>query len=289
MRLLGARRSNEPPVTDEEINVLMGQGSEAGVFHVGEQKIVSNVLRLDDQSIRSIMTPRKDIYAIDLVTPEAEIRDLIADSPHDRIVVCRDGIEHIVGVLRTADLLKPALLCEPLDVENAARAPLYVPESATIANLLENFRNVHQRFALVVDEYGELQGIVTLTDVLTAIVGDLPSTQLPGEQDIVTREDGSWVVDGSVPIERLKTFLQVENDFPGEEDNVYHTVGGFVMHMLGRIPAVADHFEHSTLRFEIVDMDKNRVDRVLINQLPKRQSSDATTLVEIERDVQSRQ
>ncbi len=266
LRLIGARRNSDPPVTDEEIEVLMGQGAEAGVFHESEQQIVSNVLRLDDQNIRSIMTPRKDIYAIDLTAPQDKIRNLIADSPHDRIVVCRDGFEHIVGVLRVADLFKPALLCEPLDPEKAAKSPLYVPESITAVRLLENFRATHQRFAVVVDEYGELQGVVTLTDVMTAIVGDLPWAQSPDEQDIVAREDGSWLVDGAASIKRMKSVLAMDNDLPDEEENYYHTAGGFITHMLGRIPAVTDHFEHDGWRFEVVDMDKNRVDKVMVSR-----------------------
>ena len=264
LRLMGAKRKDEPPVTNDEINVLMEQGAEAGVFHESEQEIVSNVLRLDEQRIVSIMTHRSDIYLIDLTDPEVEIRRLLADSPYERIVVCRDGLEHIVGVLRTSDLLKPALEGVPLDIEAVLRPPLYVPESVTTTQLLENFRTARMQFALIVDEYGELEGLVTITDVLTAIVGELPSTD---ELDIVVREDGSWLVDGSVAIERLKYELDIEDDLPGEEENAYNTLGGFVMHMLGRIPAVTEYVEWNGLRFEIMDMDRNRVDKVLVAKL----------------------
>jgi len=157
-------------------------------------------------------------------------------------------------------------LCEPLDPEKAAKSPLYVPESITAVRLLENFRATHQRFAVVVDEYGELQGVVTLTDVMTAIVGDLPWAQSPDEQDIVAREDGSWLVDGAASIKRMKSVLAMDNDLPDEEENYYHTAGGFITHMLGRIPAVTDHFEHDGWRFEVVDMDKNRVDKVMVSR-----------------------
>lgn len=264
LRLMGARRKDEPPVTDDEINVLMEQGAEAGVFHESEQEIVSNVLRLDEQRIASIMTHRSDIYLIDLVDPEEEIRRLLADSPYERVVVCRDGLEHIVGVLRTSDLLKPALEGAPLDIEAALRPPLYVPESVTTTQLLENFRTARMQFALIVDEYGEVEGLVTITDVLTAIVGELPSSD---EQDMVQREDGSWLVDGSVSVERLKYELDIDEDLPGEEENAYNTLGGFVMHMLGRIPAMAEHFEWEGWRFEVMDMDRNRVDKVLVARI----------------------
>lgn len=179
-------------------------------------------------------------------------------------MVCRDGLEHIVGVLRTSDLLKPALEGAPLDIESALRAPLYVPESVTTTQLLENFRTARMQFALIVDEYGEVEGLVTITDVLTAIVGELPSSD---EQDMVQREDGSWLVDGSVSVERLKYELDIDEDLPGEEENAYNTLGGFVMHMLGRIPAMAEHFEWEGWRFEVMDMDRNRVDRVLVARI----------------------
>ncbi len=273
LRLIGARRKVEPPVTDEEINVLMGQGAEAGVFHQSEQEIVSNVLRLDEQRLGAIMTHRTDIYLIDLDDPEDEIRSLIAESPYERIVVCRDGLDHVAGILRTSDLLKPALAGDPLDIEAALRPPLYVPDSVRTTQLLESFRKARMQFALIVDEYGDLEGLVTLTDVLTSIVGDLPSYDSPDEQDVVEREDGSWLVDGSVTIERLKSVLEFDDDLPGEEENAFNTLGGFVMHMLGHIPAVADHFEWEDWRFEVMDMDRNRVDKMLIGRLDAPQNS----------------
>ncbi len=276
LRLMGARRKEEPPVTDDEINVLMGQGAEAGVFHESEQEIVSNVLRLDDQRIGAIMTHRSDIYLVDLDEPEAVIHERIADSPYERIVVCRDGLDHVIGILRTSDLLKAALAGAPLDVEANLRAPLYVPETVSTTQLLESFRQARMQFALIVDEYGELEGLVTLTDVMTAIVGDLPSYDSRDEQDVVQREDGSWLVDGSVTIERLKSALDIEDELPGEDENNFNTLGGFVMHMLGRIPAAADHFESQGLRFEVMDMDRNRVDKVLITRLPPKQDGTAT-------------
>lgn len=264
LRLIGARRKEESPVTDEEIKVLMEQGAAAGVFHVSERAIVSNVLRLDDQRIEAIMTPRKDIYTLDLNDPDGEIRRRIAESPYTRIVVCRDGLDHIVGLLRTSDLLKAALVNEPLDVEHALRPPLYVPAGVSTTQLLENFRKARLQSALIVDEYGELQGLVTLTDVLTSIVGEIPSEDLNEEQDVVVREDGSWLMDGGVSVERFKSVADIGEELPGEEDNAFNTLGGFLMHMLGRIPAVADHCEWGGCRFEVVDMDKNRVDKVLV-------------------------
>jgi putative hemolysin len=268
VRLLGGRRTEEPPVTDDEIKVLMEQGAEAGVFHESEQAIVSNVLRLDEQRIGAIMTPRMDLEAIDLDDGEAVVRGRIAESPHARVVVCRGGLEHILGVLRVGDLLRPALQGEPINVELHLSPPLYLPETISTTQLLETFRKERLQFGLVVDEYGDLQGIVTLTDVLTAIVGELPETDESGEMDAVRREDGSWLVDGSLGLERLKQLLDIDA-LPDEEERSFHTVGGFAMHQLGRIPAVADHFEVAGHRFEVMDMDRNRVDKVLVARLPE--------------------
>ncbi|MEI7445685.1 MAG: hemolysin family protein [Burkholderiales bacterium] len=267
LRLLGARGTDEPPVTDDEIKVLMEQGAEAGVFHESEQAIVSNVLRLDDQRIGAIMTPRMDIYAIDLEDGDEAVRGRIADSPHSRVVVCRGGLEHILGVLRTGDLLKAVLQGAPLDVEKQLSPALFVPETISTTQLLESFRRERVQFALIVDEYGDLQGLVSLTDVLTSIVGDLPEQDDAGDTDVVRREDGSWLVDGSVGIERLEQVLGLD-ELSAEDERGFHTVGGFAMHRLGRIPTVADHFEAAGFRFEVVDMDRNRVDKVLVARLP---------------------
>lgn len=277
LHLMGATRNEEPPVTDEEIKVLMEQGSEAGIFHESEQAIVSNVLRLDDQRISAIMTHRNDIYLLDLSEPEDEIRNRIAKSPYTRLVVCRDGLDHVVGILRTVDILKDALAGKSLAIEPSLRPPLYVPEGVSTTYLLENFRKSRQQCALIVDEYGELQGLVTLTDVLTSIVGELPSLNAPEEQDVVTREDGSLLIDGSVTIERLNFVLGNHKDLPGEKENAFNTLGGFVMYILGRIPQVADMFEAAGYRFEVIDMDKNRVDKVLVARLTPFQSKASLT------------
>ena len=170
-------------------------------------------------------------------------------------------------MLRVGDLLRPALQGDPIDVESHLAPPLYLPETISTTQLLETFRKERVQFGLVVDEYGDLQGIVTLTDVLTAIVGELPETDESGEMDAVRREDGSWLVDGSLGLERLRQLLEID-ELPDEEERSFHTVGGFAMHQLGRIPAVADHFEVAGYRFEVMDMDRNRVDKVLVARLP---------------------
>ena len=264
LRLVHRQPPQEPPISNAEIGFLMKQGAEAGVFHESEQTLVANVLRLDERSIRSIMTPRQDIFTIDLEKPEEEIRRRLAECPYSRVVVCRRGLEEILGLLRTADLLKACLAGGPLTIEKTLHPPLFLWEGVTATHLIESFRKANLQSALIVDEYGELQGLVTLTDVLEAIVGSLPSGQ--AENDIVTRPDGSWLVAGSMSVDHLKTELEIGGSLPGEKENAYVTVGGLVIHLLGRIPTEADVVEEQGYRFEVVDMDGNRVDKVLVSK-----------------------
>ena len=144
---------------------------------------------------------------------------------------------------------------------------MYIPEFVSITQLLENLRKEHLQCALVVDEYGDIQGFVTLTDVMTAIVGDLPSSALSADQDCMRREDGSWLIDGGVSIDRVRSLLAINQDFPGEKSNTFHTLGGLVIHILGRIPKETDHFEALGHRFEVVDMDRNRIDKILVSRV----------------------
>jgi putative hemolysin len=267
LRLLGARAKEEQSVTNDEINVLMEQGAEAGVFHESEQELVSNVLRLDEQRIAAIMTPRREMFVVDLDEDEETVRQRIVDTEFSRLVVCRDGLDHILGILQTGDLLKKAVpghCITAADVESVLHLPLYVPETVTTTQLLESFRHARLQFALIVDEYGDVQGLVTLTDVLASIVGEL---SVPEDRDMLQREDGSWLVDGDVGVERLKSVLDINDDLPGEDERGFHTLGGFVMHTLGRIPRPTDHFIAAGWRFEVMDMDRNRVDKVLVSLL----------------------
>ncbi len=271
LRLLGARTKEEQPVTNDEINVLMEQGAEAGVFHESEQELVSNVLRLDEQRIAAIMTPRREMFVIDLDEDEEAVRQRIVDTEYSRLVVCRDGLDQVLGILQTGDLLKKAIpghCITSSDIESVLHPPLYVPETVTTTQLLESFRHARLQFALIVDEYGDVQGLVTLTDVLASIVGELSVPEAPEDRDMLQREDGSWLVDGDVGVERLKSVLDIDDDLPGEDERGFHTLGGFIMHSLGRIPRPTDHFSALGWRFEVMDMDGNRVDKVLVSVLP---------------------
>ncbi len=268
LRMTGKPRKEDPPITGDEINVLMAQGAEAGVFHEKEEVIVSNVLQLAEQRIGTIMTYRNSLHGLDVNASAAEIRKCLENPLFSHVVVCRGGLDNVAGVLSTCDMLKASLHGEPLEIEKLLEAPLYVPENATIARLLMIFREKNRQCALVVDEYGGLRGLVTLSDALASIIGDFTSSGDPVEQEIVKREDNSLLVDGNVPIDRIRTVLGLTSRFPGEAENAFNTLSGFMMHKLERIPRTADHFSWNGWRFEVVDMDRNRIDKILISRLP---------------------
>ena len=266
LRVLRAHRSPQATVTNEEIKLLMEMGSEAGVFHASEGHLVANVLKLDEQRVGAVMTPRQDMFVVDLDDGVQEVMAQIADTVYSRVIICRGSLENVVGILHRSDLLKAAMNGTPIHIAKTVRPALYVPDSMTLTHLLEFFRESRADFALIVDEYGELEGLVTLSDVLKAIVGDLPSEDDEFDPDIVRREDGSWLVDGGLSIKRLKSVIGINEDLPGEADNSYNTIGGFILFFLEKIPRVADHFEYGEWHFEVVDIDGTRVDKVLVTE-----------------------
>jgi putative hemolysin len=266
LALVPKRERREPPVTDEEIAVLMEQGAAAGVFHESEQAFVSNVLRLDERRVTSIMTPRQQFYAVDLDDDPATVRARIAAARHSRVVVCRGGTDNVLGLVEVTDLLADQLCGRPLDVAARVREPLRVPETATTTSLIETFRKHGGQIALVMDEYGEVLGLVTDSDFLGAIVGEIGEHGVPVSEGIQRREDGTWLVDGGLAVEALEDVLE-SGPLPGREEHQYTTVAGFVLYQLGRIPEPADHFTWGGLRFEILDMDGRRVDKVLVSRV----------------------
>ena len=265
--LLRIMRAHQPPqatVTNEEIKILMDMGSEAGVFHASEGHLVSNVLNLDEQRVGAIMTTRKDIFVIDLADENHEVNSLIAECPYSRAVICRDGLDNVQGILNRSDLLKTLMNGGTADITNVLRTPLYVPDSLTLPHLLEFFREKRCDFALIVNEYGDLEGLVTLSDVLKAIVGDMPTADDDFDPDVVQRDDGSWLVDGGLSINRLKSVIGMSGQFPGESANSFNTVGGFILFFMEKIPRVADNFVYEGWYFEVVDIDGTRIDKVLV-------------------------
>jgi len=268
LRLLGQRVVTSPPVSEEEIRVLMEQGTEAGVFEAHEHELVSRVFRMDELRTAAIMTPRTDIVYLNLEEPREAILDAIANAPHTHFPVTRGDLDNVEGIVAVKELLVDLLQNKPVELPARLKKPLYIPETLTVTEVLRSFKQHRQTMALIVNEYGELQGLVTLHDVMEALVGDIGPADDGGDADIVRRDDGSWLIDGGVSVDRFRHAIELEEQLPEEDTGSYNTVAGFVMLQLGRVPQVADHFEWDGLRFEVVDMDRNRVDRVLVTRLP---------------------
>jgi putative hemolysin len=262
--LMRAQKSTQTPITNEEIKILMDMGSEAGVFHASESHLVANVLQLDEQRVGAVMTPRKAIYSIDMNHDHHEINTMIAYCPYARVIVCDGGLDNILGILHRSDLLKSLMAAEAFNLVSLLRPPLYVPDSSTLTHLLEFFKENRGDFALIANEYGELEGLVTMSDVLKAIVGEIPHTETDFDPDVVQREDGSWLIDGSLSISRLKSVIGLNGQFPGETENSFNTVGGFILFVMEKIPRVADNFTFENWYFEVMDIDGIRIDKVFV-------------------------
>jgi putative hemolysin len=255
--------SNEPLVTEEEIKILLRQGAEAGAFEEAEQDMVERVFHLGDRPATSIMTPRPDILWLDLNDPMEINRQKMIQSHHSRFPICQESLDNVLGVVHVSDVLNRSLSGEPIDLAAMLRQPLLIPESTHALKILELFKQSGTHITFVVDEYGVIQGLVTLNDVMEVIIGDVSFVDQPHEADIIRRDDGSWLLDGMLPIAELKELLGLD-DLPGETRGNFQTLGGFVITNLGHIPKSSDHFVWDGFRFEVMDMDGNRVDKVLV-------------------------
>jgi putative hemolysin len=264
---LGLKDERLRRVTEEEIHALLAESSDAGVIEVHERDMVRNVFRLDDRKIGSLMVPRRDVVFLDTRLPWAENARRIESAEHTRYPVVRGGMRDILGVVSARQILTAALHGNAPDLERVQPA-VYVPESVTGMELLQSFRASRAQFAFVVDEYGEVLGIVTLRDLLEAITGEFAS-QRAEDQWAIAREDGSWLIDGMIPVPELKDLLELKA-VPEEEH--YHTLSGMLMVLLGRLPQTSDFAAWERWRFEVVDMDGKRVDKVLATRLPDQPS-----------------
>ncbi len=270
LRILGLHHKKDDSVTEEEIAGLFREGTDAGLFEKTEHDIVSRALRLDDQRVAGLMTPRLDVHFIDLEDSIETNLAKIADSSYNRFPVCRGDISHIIGIVHAGSLFEQAIrgnAITTVNIEAATRPPLFVPETISAMQLLETLKKNRAELALVIDEYGEIEGIVTLSDVLGALVGDVSVIDEHHEVDGVRRDDGSWLIDGGVSFDRFRELLETDVRFPEEAAGTYHTLAGFVMTFLGHIPQMSDYFEWEGYRIEVVDMDRNRIDRLLISKL----------------------
>lgn len=275
LRLFGIRGQSGTPVTQEEINVLMEQGAEAGVFQDHEQAIVARVFRLDELRVTGVMTTRNDVVYLDLNEPLERNLRRIFESGHSRFPVTRGRLEDIQGIVHTKTLLEDAVAGRPIALASRVTKPMLVPDTLTVMQVVETFKKHRQTIAVVIDEYGNPQGLVTLNDVMQALVGDIATVGDKGDLDVVQRDDGSWLIDGGVTIERFKDVLEIEEELPEEGTGSYHTLGGFVMLRLGRVPKVGDKCEWNAIEFEVVDMDGHRVDKMLVTRISAGESETA--------------
>ena len=256
--VLGLSGKRESTVTEDEVKSLIAEGTQAGVFVPQVQEMIEGVLRLADRPVRVIMTPRSLIVWIEVNADEDSILNVIESNHFSRLLVCDGSVDHPLGTVHTKDLLPEAFRGNKGNLLDLMTPILFVPESTPVLRLLNMFKKEKVHIAVVVNEYGATEGLVTITDVLESIAGDFPELDEDFEPGIVQREDGSWLVDGMLPMDIIEKMTGIESE---EEVN---TVAGFVLQNLGRIPQPGEGFDYDNVHFEVVDMDGRRIDKVLI-------------------------
>ena len=264
LHLLGVRGGPTRSVTEEEIAASLEEGLDAGVIEEQEHQMVRNVFRLDDRQVGSMMIPRAEIVWLDADAPHERVLEQIAEGGRTRYPVCSGGLDNVIGVLSVGSLLAPLARGERLVLQEHLKSPVFVPETLSGMELLEHFRQTRAELVFVVDEYGAVQGVIAERDVLEAITGELGN---PADEDAwaVRRDDGSWLLDGLIPVTELKDRLELK-EMPEEDRGRYNTLAGMIMLLLGRLPRTTDHVEWEGWRFEVVDLDGKRVDKVLVNR-----------------------
>ena len=265
LRLIGVRGGPSRSVTEEEIAASLEEGLDAGVIEAQEHQMVRNVFRLDDRAVGSMMIPRTDIVWLDAAAPIEDVLKAMEHQEHSRYPVCRGGLNDVLGVVSAQTLLQQLLQGQPLSLTDTLQPPVFVPETLSGMELLDQFRASSAQLVFVVDEYGEVQGVITVRDVMEAITGEF-TTPASDDAWAIQRTDGSWLFDGLIPAPELKDRLSLK-DLPEEDRGRYNTLAGMVMLLLGRLPQTTDSVEWEGWRFEVVDLDGKRVDKVLVTAL----------------------
>jgi putative hemolysin len=261
LRLLGVKSSSEPLITEEELQVLIDQGTQAGIFEESEQDMVEGVFSLGEQRVYSLMTPRTEIVWLDIEDTIEDIRFKISENEYSRFPVRQDTLDVILGIVKARDMLVASLSEGPIRLKQLLKPAFYIPETMSAARALEIFKEKGTEMLLVIDEFGGLQGLLTVHDIIEEIVGEIELEEPQATQ----RQDGSWLLDGMLEVDEFKEIFDLPT-LPHEDE--YETLSGFVMLSLGRVPQTADLFEWHDLRFEVIDMDGRRVDKVLVTTLP---------------------
>lgn len=268
LRLMRVRKIVGPPVTEEEIKIMLQEGTEAGVFERAELSMIEGVFDIGDRLVETLMTHRTEIIALDLDDPVDENLRKMIESGRSNFPAYERDLDDVVGMVSVRDVLAKLVENGTVDIRTSVTKPLFAPEAITVLKLLESFKETGVHIALITDEYGSIQGIITLHDILESIVGDVRSIGDLAEEQVTVLENGSWLVDGDTPVEKLKDILSVDS-FPGENQGYYRTIAGLIMYILQRIPKTGDHIEFRGLRYEVVDMDGNRIDKVMITRVPE--------------------
>jgi len=265
LRIFRFRESAEQTVTEEEIKLLIDKGTQAGTFQEFEQDTIERVFRLADRRVAILMTPSADIVWLNLNESEEETKRKIAQNKYSAYPVARDTLDDIIGVIRGKELLSLAMEEKPFDLKKICRTPLFVLETTPAVKVMELFKKSKMHIAFVVDEYGTIQGLVTFGDILRSVFEDVEDT-VEGEREIVKREDGSLLISGSLPLDEFIDYMEIVSPSVEEQAGM-NTVGGFVMAKLGAVPSEGQYFVWKGLRFEVVDMDGRRVDKILVSRI----------------------
>jgi putative hemolysin len=268
LKLFGLGLARDQSVSEGEINDLVQQGLKTGAFNPTETEMVAGVLGLDQLGVTAIMTPRPKMVFLNLDDPDEVNWRKIVTSGHSRYPVYTVHRDQVIGVVTVKALWANSAFGLPSNLKSVMSPPLIVPESMTVIHLIEQFRKTGQHLALVTDEFGAMQGLVTMIDVMEAIAGDLPEKGRRAAPEARKREDGSWLIDATLLVPEFKELLGLD-ELPHEDTAEYKTAGGFVMTYFGRIPRAGDHFDHAGWRFEVIDMDRHRIDKVLAARLPE--------------------
>ena len=274
LHLLRLDRASSEQISEEEIRLLVSESAEQGVIDPDERNMVNRVLRLGDRTVDSMMTPRPRIAWLDITAPLEENLAVMRENSYSRYPVCRETDKNVLGVL-TLKRLPEMLGSTHVDLFAKLAKPLYVPGTARALDLLEEFRDAETRLALVVDEYGDIEGLVTLNDLLSAVVGKSAApVKAARNSPVVRRDDGSWLIDGALGTDDLRELLGM-TELPQEADHDFHTAAGMVVAHFGRIPQVGEHFDWRGLRFEVIDLDAARIDKILVSRKIDKEKPDA--------------
>lgn len=277
MALLGVRKTKESAVSEEEVRVLIDEGLSAGVFKKAEKDMVEGVFELDEQTAGDLMTPRARMIWLSLDDTDDENWRKIAGSGHSHFPVYQETRDNVIGMVSVKSLWANLSLAGRVELRALVTPPLYVPTAMPAGKLIESFKKSGKHIALVVDEFGGLQGLVTLNDVMMAIVGNLPEREQRNDPKAMLRQDGTWLIDAMLDVDETKSSLGIEDDFPGEDINRFSTLGGFILHRLGHIPREGEKFLWEGFEFEIIDMDRQRIDKVLVTpRAPKKPAEPAS-------------